>query len=233
MKRRIVAIALALVLIVALSACGSDTNAIKTLVQGNIDTIYLGQYDQDYMELTGETEETLNQQYEDGLDVEAQYFCSYFSIVDSSAGETYDDVSDDIKQQIIDMYKEIYSHAKFTVGEVAAMQDGNYTVQVTVSPINIIRLAMEAVESGGSNPYNDFTTETASLDFASMTTEQYAEYCKNYAQACIDLVKSQMSNIGYEEDKTQSLQVQKDSDGLYSINADDWAVFDTYVIYYP
>ena len=216
MKKRIIAIALALVLIVALSACTSDTDAIKTLVQGNIDAIYLGQFDQDYMEVTGETEESLQQDYEDGLDVEAEYFCSYFNILDSSVGETYEDVPSDIKQQIVDLYKEIYSYSKFTIGEIAATQDGNYTVQVTVSPINVIKLAVDAVDSGED-----------------MTDAQYSEYVKNYAQACIDLVKAQIPKLGYEEDKTQSLQVQKGSDGLYSINSDDWSVFDSYVIDYP
>jgi len=233
MKKRIIAIALALVLIVALSACTSDTDAIKTLVQGNIDAIYLGQFDQDYMEVTGETEESLQQDYEDGLDVEAEYFCSYFNIVDSSAGETYEDVPSDIKQQIVDLYKEIYSYSKFTIGEIAATQDGNYTVQVTVSPINVIKLAVDAVDSGEENPYTTFVESSSTMDFEAMTDAQYSEYVKNYAQACIDLVKAQIPKLGYEEDKTQSLQVQKGSDGLYSINSDDWSVFDSYVIDYP
>lgn len=233
-KKSILALAAAAALAVSLAGCTSTEDSIKTLVDGNIASIYLDQQNEDYLTLTGQTADEAHQAYEDGIDVEAEYFCNYFGITDSSLGETYDDfVTDDIKTEIRDLYKEIYSHTQYTVGDVTKLSDGSYTVQVTVSPINIMDLATTAVENGTDNAYTQFVESAASLDVSSMTEEEYVQYSMDYAQACIDLVEEQMANIGYEDDKTQSIQVQKDSDGLYRMNDDDWSIFDSYVIYYP
>lgn len=214
-----------------LAGCGSsEADQIKLLVTGNIDTIYLGKYDAEYMQLVDATEEELTQMYEDGLEAESEWFCTYFGIL--SEGEEYTDLDSGLRQQMVEMYKQIYSNTKYSVGDVNKLEDGSYTVQVTVSPINVMELALDAVDSGSDNPYTQFQEKYADTDFSQMTAEDYWAYTEEYAQACIDLVSDQIPNIGYDEDKSLSIQVQQGEDNLYEMNQDDWSRFDGYVITY-
>jgi hypothetical protein len=186
------------------------------------------------MDLVGATEDDCRSNYESGLETEAKYFCNYLNITDSENGETWEDnVSDELKQQIIDMYKEIYSHSSYTVGEVSELENGDYTVQVTVNPINVFELAIDAVSNGEDNAYTRFTAAYADRDFSSMTDEEYAQYSEDYGQACVDLIKEYLPKLGYDDAKTIMVQVQKQSDGYYYSNSDDLSNVDAAIIMYP
>lgn len=240
MKKRTAALIFALIAVLCLTACGiggssPDDDSVTTLVRGTLNEIYLGRYDKDFLELVNITEDEAGEAYENGIDVEARYFCTYFRIIDEDYGETYEDtVTDETKQKIRDLYKKIYSKTKFTVGDVAKYDNDKYSVPVTVSPINIFELVDDVLSSGEENPLTTFQIETADIDVNSMTDEEYNEYVQNYAQAWIDLVESQIDKIGYDEDHTVDISVvRNESNGFFYISEDDLRTFDAYVIIYP
>ena len=72
-KIKVIAIVLAAVLCMGLlSGCGSFS--ATELVKNNLDLIYLNQYTDDYLTRVGLDKEQADQEYESGLEVEAEYF---------------------------------------------------------------------------------------------------------------------------------------------------------------
>ena len=141
MKRMKRSIALCLVLVMALTltACGGGVTAkdATALVQGNLDEIYLGKFDPEYLKLVDITEADARETYEEGLEVEAEVFAYYFDI---------SNMTDEIKAEIIDLYKEIYAWSKYTVGEASKLDESTYAVKVVVSPLDIFVLVDEAFD---------------------------------------------------------------------------------------
>lgn len=154
---------LVLALIFSMAACGSGFSVgVNMLVQGNIDGLYLGKFDDAYLKLVDSTEAECRQDYLAGLEMEAQYFAYYFDI---------EILDDDLKAEIVELYKEIYSHSQYTVGEASKLDDSTYAVKVTISPINIVDLVVEDFDSG----MEGFFSAYENADPSSMTDEEYAQ----------------------------------------------------------
>lgn len=232
--KRIAAAGLAVGMALSLSACKDNTaEQVHSLVQGNIDAIYLGKFDPDYLKQVGSTENEAEESYLDGLEVEAEYFANYWGIVDASYGEYYDDLDEGLKDDIVSMYKEIYSHSKYEVQDAVKQEDGGYTVKVLVDPIDVMEKAYEEVTSGDYAPLDALNEKYSTVDFNTISDEDYAAYTTEYGQVFVQLVKDQIANLGYLDQESISIQVDKDSEGYYTINDNDWGRFDEMVISYP
>ena len=211
----------ALVLVLALCmtllcACGGGLDP-QLLVQGNLDTLYLNQPSQDYLDSISNPEEA-ETAYEQGLEVEAQYFATYFDIVlDSCPPETL--------EQIKDLYREIYAHSKYEVGESTKSGD-TYLVSVTIYPMDIIQQVMDNDADAFSADYEAKFNEGY---FDDMTEEEYETW---WAQAIIDMVSARLDSIGYLEPETISVQVTQDDDGYYTISDNDFQRIDALIIQY-
>ena len=229
--RRWAALALALCIALTLTACWGGEKDVTALVQGNIDEIYLGKFDEDYLKLVGISQEEAQQAYLDGLEVEAEFFANYWAISDTSI--TYDQLDEGLRQDIVDLYKEIYSHTKFEVKPAVKQSDGSYTVQVLVDPIDIMQLATDVYDSGSYQPLEDFWAKYGQVDLSAMSEEEYLALSNEYGALVVQLVEEQLDNLGYLDQKSLSLQIQDNGSGVVTINQDDWGTFDDYVIYYP
>lgn len=231
--KNVLLILITLCMSISLTACSNNNEEmVIKLVKGNIASVYLGETDQEYLDLVGETKAENEKIYLDGMRVEAEYFSIYWGIIDSSYGESYDDLSSDLKSSIAELYKEIYSHTKYEVKSAAKQDNESYSVKVLVEPINIMELASDVYESGEYEPLNVFWTKYAETDFSTMTDEEYMNYTNEYGKVIVQLVKDQLPNLGYLEQKSQSIQVEL-VDDAWQINGDDFNIFDSYVIFYP
>ncbi len=68
-------------MMLSLCACGTSfEDKVTTLVQGNIDSIYLGVNSEEYVKLVSSSEADLRESYEEGLEAEAEVFAYYFDI---------------------------------------------------------------------------------------------------------------------------------------------------------
>ena len=207
--------ALALVLCL-LCACGGGLDP-QLLVQGNLDTLYLNNPSQEYLDAISNPED-VSAHYEQGLEVEAQYFASYFDIeLDSCAPGTTD--------QIKDLYRQIYGHSKYEVGESTKSGD-TYLVSVTIYPMDIIQQVMDNDADAFSADYEAKFNEGY---FDDMTEEEYETW---WAQAIIDMVSARLDSIGYLEPETVSVQVTQDDDGYYSISENDLQRMDALILQY-
>ena len=126
MKKKRVAIIWVLAAVLLLAGCGGGFDA-SGYVRGVLNNIYLGD-SAEYTKMVDITEEEAAEEYEQGIEVEADFFLQYYGI-----GE----VSDDVYQQIVDMYKTIYQQSKFEVQEAVKNGD-DYNVEVLISPIDVI-----------------------------------------------------------------------------------------------
>lgn len=196
---------------------GNEAKAL-TLVQGNLDVIYLNQYTQEYLDAVGMTQERADEEYEHGIEVERDYFANYFNI-------ELDDCADSIEDQIEDLYRQIYTHSKYEVGEVT--WDGSaYCVELTIYPIDIMqKVVNEDAEAFGA----DWQARGEAGEFDSMSDEEFET---TWAQEVINLVSARLDGIGYLDAQTITVHVEPDSTGTYSINSDDFNTIDTLMIQY-
>lgn len=232
--KKAAAFLLALTMALSLAACGGvKTEDVTALVQGNLDVIYLGECTDEYLALVTASKEDLMADYEDGLQVEAEYFAEYWGIVYPEYGESYADLPADFQGEIIDLYREIYAHSNYEVSTAVKHEDDSYSCKVTVYPIDIMEKASDCYLADEYPALNAFWQKHENVDFSAMSDEEYMAYTVEYGRIIVELVRDQLPELGYKEAKTQAIQVEADDDGLYRINEDDFGIFDGYVIYYP
>lgn len=228
-----IAITMAVGMLLGMSACkDSGTETATALVQGNLDEIYLGEFSEEYMDMVEITLEEAQQTYLEGIEVEAEYFANYWGIVAADYGEVYADLNEDLKQDIQDLYKEIYSYSKYEVQEAVKQDDSTYSVKVNIQPIDVMERAVELYENDAYAPLNAFWEKYATVDFSTMTDDDYVVYTHEYGAIIVQLVREQIPALGYKEEKSMVIQVE-DIDDVIQMNGDDLATFDSYVIYYP
>ena len=225
MKKKAFISILCMLLAVIFSGCSILTSLLGNdfdmagYVKGNLDSVYLGVHSEEFINMIeGADEESLNQDYLSGLEVEADYFISYFNI-DSTL------ISQETRDRIIDLYKDIYSYSKYEVGEVTKSGD-KYLVSVTVYPIDVIQ---QAVNSGEVDAFVEtYNAKVESGEFSSVT-EETEEY---WADGMICIVEKYVPTIGYLEPQTISVQITQDTDGLYTFDSNDFARIDELMIAY-
>lgn len=210
MKKK-VAVLTAIIMSLVLTACSGGFDASK-YVDSVLRNIYLGD-SAGYMELVDITAEEAADEYEQGIEVEADFFLQYYGL---------DSVSDDVYQQIVDMYKEIYQHSKFEVKEAVKNGD-DYNVEVIISPIDVIVNSEDAI----TDAVNEFVANADPDDY---TDEQYLNDV--LAQLVIDVINDNMSNLGYQTDKSVIVKVEKDSAGYYGLSDDAISSLDQDMIAY-
>ena len=218
--KKVLAFALVLALALSLAGCGTlMTDSMKLLVQGNLDVVYLGKFSEEYMELTDSTEAELEANYIDGLDFQADYFAQYFQI---------DNLTDEIKAQIVELYKEIFSHSRYEVGEASKVDDSTYGVKLTVYPIDVMQRVIDESDAIVDSVNSQFTDEQLA------TEEGYAVYDAAWAQAFIDACYDKLASVGYLDPEEMVVQVTQDpADELWTISDNDFQRIDTAIIYYP
>lgn len=218
--KRIAAVFMVAAIAFSMAACGSSfTKDVATLVQGNIDELYLGQYNEDYIKLVNTTRAECEQDYLDGIKAEAEFFVYYYNI---------EYTTDELMAEIQEMYKEIYSHSSYIVNEPSKLDDNTYALKVQIKPINIIQLVDEYWDEGMAAFYDKY--EDADLE--AMTEEEYMQFDSDWAHAILEMFYDQMPNIGYMDEESIAIQVTKGSDDVWKIADSDMGKIDELMIYY-
>ena len=204
MGKKLCAALLMAAALLGLTACQSITDDATVFVQGELDATYLGQFDQDYIDVVEDmTEEDAQEKYDYNIEAEAQYFLSYLAV---------EMPTDAVTQRAQELVAEIYSNAQYTVAQAEQLKSGDIAVEVTVSPIEIMPLIT-----------TEFMQETwySVLDSNGVTTqeqldEQFQAMDEAYAMALMDEVERVMPELTYGTDQVIMLQM-KEEDGYYSL----------------
>lgn len=211
MRKKRAAIVCVLAAVLLLAGCGGGFDADR-YVLGVLNNIYLGD-STEYREMVDITEEEAAEEYEQGIEIEADFFLQYYGI-----GE----VSDGVYQQIVDMYKTIYRQAKFEVQEAVRNGD-DYNVEVLISPIDVIVNSEEDISAA-------VDAFVASADPADYTDEQVLNDA--LAQIVVDVILGNMPDLGWQDQKSVIVKVEKDDAGYYGLSSDAISQLDQDMIAY-
>lgn len=211
MKKKRVAIICVLAAVLLLAGCGGGFDA-SGYVRGVLNNINLGD-SAEYTKMVDITEEEAAEEYEQGIEVEADFFLQYYGI-----GE----VSDDVYQQIVDMYKTIYQQSKFEVQE--AIKNGDdYNVEVLISPIDVIVNSEEDISAA----VDEFVAAADPADYPDDLSINDA-----LARIVVDVINGNMPELGWQDQKSIIVKVEKDDAGYYGLSSDAISQLDQDMIAY-
>lgn len=229
------AVGLVLAMSLPLTACNTLTAGLsdltggtidgKAYMQGQMDEMYLGKFDPDYLEMVSITEEEAQETYDSNAETESEAFISAYGI---------EYPTDEFRTRLAGLYKQIYAKADYTVVSAAEQEDGSYSVKVTVRPLDIIQLVDAAYPAFSE----EFEAKYADKDTEAMTDEEYntwneTVYDVDYQNGLADLLESLIPTMGTMEEKSIAVQIEKDpTDGYYSINDESFTNLDALIIDY-
>lgn len=222
LRRKLTALLLALVLTLALTACGQEEPQAnfdaKVYVEGLLRGTYMGEFSQEYLDLVGLTEAEGQNVYERSIYLEAQVFAYLYNI----------EYPEDLYEEIMDLYREVYSYAKFEVVSAVREEDGSYSVQVDIEPIDIV----QRVEKRLDKVLAAFSTKYSTEALNTMTDEDYRAYDAEWARLIIDAYKKALPETGNLEKRSVTVKLEKDEDGYYSISDEEFKKLGEYIIDY-
>lgn len=201
--KRALSAALALCMTGALAACGGGLTEkdAETYVKGHLDAAYLGVYDKAYVELVEDmTEADAREMHENNVSDEAELYLLDFLEVDYP--------TDEINDRAKEVMEKLYAKSKYTVGTGSKTKDGDFVVEVTVSPIDLYNLLTQ----------DDFFDALDEANFDDAETEEELEAVDAvFGLLILDTLEDKLDEIEYGEDQIIMLQLKKDSDGYYGL----------------
>ena len=202
---------------------GGESDRMKNYVQGYLDLTYKGQLNEDYQKELDLTEEEAQERYDQGIQVEVEFFENSIGIIDYPTEE--------ITQRLTELYKEIYTHSDYTVGAANKLESGNYAVEVTVRPIDIMT---NFTSDDFQEVFEQILSErgiTTQEQLEALSEEEYQEIDAAYAQQVIDMVEAQLPSVGKGEEETFTVQIEDDGD-IWTPSQDDFDAIDLAMIDY-
>lgn len=226
---------LLLLLLLGLSACEEEEQVPAVdLVQGNLDAVYTGVADDAYKSLTGQTAEDCADAYRNNLEREARYFLDYYGYSDEG-------LEDEILDQVIRLYEDLYQKAVYTVGPAAQFDDKTQAVKVQVFPLDLFRLTQEdtALREELFEPirkqYYWINLDTTDWSDAALYSRSpyYAQCRADCIGALVSLCRAHLDEVSAGDPQTVVVQVYWHDYGYWAINDADWRAVDDLVIEYP
>lgn len=219
-------LALALALCLGLTACGGETSTkgftthdAEVYVDGLLKENYLGQGSEDYLELVGIHEDDVEALYDSALSMDAEYFFYMYDI---------DHPTDELREEVKDLYREIYQYTKYEIVSATEQEDGSFSVKLTVYPIDIAQTVSEAMNDATKKFYEKYPQDKINA----MKDSEFEKVDQEWAKLILDLYKDALPEIGNMTEKSIVVQVEQNSDGLYTMNSDDFTRLDALIIDY-
>ena len=203
--KRALSAALALCMTGILAACGGGLTEkdAEAYVKGHLDAAYLGVYDKAYIELVEDmTEADAREMHENNVSDEAELYLLDFLEVDYP--------TDEINDRAKEVMEKLYAKSKYTVGTGSKTKDGDFVVEVTVSPIDLYNLLTQ----------DDFFDALDEANFDDAETEEELEAVDAvFGLLILDTLEDKLDEIEYGEDQIIMLQLKKDADGYGLVEA--------------
>lgn len=219
---------LALCLCLGLSACQGNTadtqgftvHDAEVYVDGLIQENYLGQAVPEYLELVGIHEEDVESLYQSALDMDVEYFFYLYDI---------DHPSEDLYEEVEELYREIYKSTKYEIVSAAQQEDGSFSVKINVYPIDIAQTVNEAMNNATEEFYEKYPQD----ELNAMNDAQYEKVDQEWAEMILGLYQDTLEEIGNMTERSVTVQVEQNAQGLYAINSSDFARLDALILEYP
>jgi len=224
MKKRTMrglALALAACAVMTLAACGGVSRTDATdYIQGELDASYKGVYNESYLKVLDITEDEAKETFETNVSAEARYLLDFFYV---------ESTDEEVLARAEEVVTEIYSHAKYTVGKADKLQSGDFAVEVTLSPIEIIPLLtddmyMECI---------DLALADAGVadDAEELTDDQITQADSALGLRVLEKLEALIPELTYGTDQTVMMQL-KEEDNVYTLVETGWQKLDEMMIDY-
>lgn len=198
--KKAAAAAVILMICVMVTACGAKLDA-KAYLQAMLDLSYKGDSSQ-YVEMELGTAEDAALVFERGIDAEMAYFENKLSM------------SDELKNDFRELFKEMYSKAKYTVGEAKEQKDGSYIVDVSYERMKLFEPAITM--------YNK-NIEALPEKWAKLEENpSQDEMLEDMAEVLRDSLRECMANVEYGETGTLTIKIAL-VDNVYTPESKDVA----------
>ena len=116
--------------------------------------------------------------------------------------------TDEMTQRAKELIEKIYSKSKYTVGTGSKTKDGDFVVEVTVSPIEVLNLITD----------EDLFDALEQSGYAEAVTDEEVEAADAvYGMLALDLLEQALPQLTYGEDQIIMLQLKPDDDGYYTL----------------
>ena len=205
------AAALMAVMTVLLSGCTAfDACAY---MQAILDVSYKNETE-DYMELTGATEEEAKEIFQNNLDATMHEFNTA-------------ELSEELEKSYRALFEETVKQVKYTVGEAADAEDGGYTIDISVEPILLF-----------DNTYDEFQKKAeeyaAEISNHVMSGEEMPsddEIQNHIYQTYYDVLTKELdAGLAYGEAENITVHINRTEDGAYEIPEEDLRALDQAII---
>lgn len=207
---RAIALVLAAGLVMALTACGGVSRGDATdYVQGRLDAQYKGEYSEAYIEMVEDmTKADAEEMTQQNLELEMDYLLAFL--------EAYEP-DEAVKTKAQGLLKELYAKSKYTVGEADKLQSGDFAVEVTVSPVELIAL----LEDDAYSDTWDEVLATAGIStqeqMDALSDEEYIELDNQYTMQILQQMEDLLPQLTYGKDQIIMLQLKLGDDDYYSL----------------
>ena len=200
--KKVLSAALVLCLLGSLAACGGGLTEkdAETYVKGHLDAAYLGSYSKDYIDLVEDmSEEDAKEMHQQNVEDETYFLLTFLEV---------EYPTDEITERAEEIMDRIYAKSKYTVGTGSKTKDGDFVVEVTVSPLDLYNLLTE----------DDFFDALDRAGFeGDETPEEMEAVDAVFGMLILDALESKLDDIEYGKDQTIMLQLKPDEEGYYTL----------------
>lgn len=187
-----------LLLAVCLTGCFSSDFDAKRYTQGCLDALTKAKFD-DYTEMTTISKEEAQKQYDEHMDKELASLTGSVSL------------SDDLQQQYLALFKDLYNKCKYEVGDAVKNSDESYTVTVTTYKMKAFEGVMQTVMAKAEEE----AKKSKNIDENELTEKTF--------RFLLDEVKGKLESIEYAEPEKVDISVTcNNSTNTYTISESDY-----------
>lgn len=182
-------------------------------MQAILDVSYKNETE-DYMELTGATEEEANEIFQNNLDATMHEF--------STA-----ELSEELEENYRTLFEKTIKQVKYTVGEAAEAEGNGYTIEISVEPVLLF-----------DNTYDEFRKKSeeyaAEISNNVMKGEEMPsddEIQNHVYQTYYEVLTEELdAGLSYGEAETITVHISRTEDGTYEIPEEDLRALDRAMI---
>ncbi len=190
-------------------------------VEGLLDAMYLGQFSDEYLELSGLTLASAQRAYDAHLRDSADFFLLIYNVEYPNSAQ---------QAEAMELFRQIYGQARFRTASVSQAEDGFQSVELTVSPLDIIRITDASMAEAMAPFYEKYPAQAQ----ISMIPREYQAMDREWARTILELFQEKLPQMGVLPDKTISLQAELGDDGHWSLSQEELERLDRVLVpYFP
>lgn len=203
MKKYIKIVVMIVLFVIMLGGCTSDKD-VRTYLQALLDASYKNDPTA-FLDMDLGTEEEAQALYERGIQTGTDAFCAKLN------------VPDELRNDFQQIYMDMLSKVRYTVGTAQKQSDGSYVVAVTYEQMKVFMPVIAA--------YQESADELAQNWIASNTVPGEEEVAEEGIRALKECMEEVLADVQYEEPAEMTIRIEL-VDNVYTPNLEDVAALE-------